>query len=395
MLTVGLTGGIGAGKSVVARRLVDHGAVLIDADQLAREVVAPGTAGLAEVVALFGADVLGADGALDRTAVGAAVFRDSAARRRLERIIHPRVRARTAELIAAAPADAVVVNDVPLLVESGLAASYHLVVVVEATEATRTDRLVRKRGMRGEDARARIRAQAGDAERRAAADVLLTNDGALADLHAAVDALWHARLVPFEENVRERSVAQRSEELRLVPYDPIWPEQYRHLAARVRRAAGKAAVRVDHIGSTAVPGLAAKDVIDMQLTVADLATADELAEPLARAGFPRFEGRWHDNPKPEESEAAAWEKRMHGNADPGRAVNLHVRPVSSPGMRGSLLLRDWLRADATARDGYAALKQRLRERGLPRSQYGQHKEPWFDQAWQRARRWAADTGWQP
>ena len=127
VLKVGLTGGIGAGKSAVAKRLAERGAVIIDADRLAREVVSAGTDGLAEVVAAFGPGVVGADGELDRPALGQRVFADPAARKQLEGIIHPRVRARTAELTAGAPDDAVVVNDVPLLVETGLSASYHLV----------------------------------------------------------------------------------------------------------------------------------------------------------------------------------------------------------------------------------------------------------------------------
>ena len=142
MLIVGLTGGIGAGKSAVAARLAAHGALVIDSDRLAREVVQPGTGGLAEVVAAFGPDVLTADGSLDRPALGRRVFGDEAARRRLESIVHPRVRARTAELVAAAPPDAVVVNDVPLLVEAGLAGAYQVVIVVLADEAVRVDRLV-------------------------------------------------------------------------------------------------------------------------------------------------------------------------------------------------------------------------------------------------------------
>src|SRR5690349_4290437 len=156
---VGLTGGIGAGKSAVAARLADHGALVIDADRLAREVVQPGTEGLAEVVDAFGPDILGPDGALDRPALGRRVFDDEAARRRLESIVHPRVRARTAELVAAAPPDAVVVNDVPLLVEAGLAGAYEVVVIVLADEATRVARLVRDRGMAEDEAYARIRAQ--------------------------------------------------------------------------------------------------------------------------------------------------------------------------------------------------------------------------------------------
>jgi dephospho-CoA kinase len=187
---VGLTGGIGSGKSVVAARLAELGAVVIDSDRLAREVVAPGTEGLAEVVAAFGPAVRGPDGGLDRPALGRLVFGDEAARRRLEAIIHPRVRARAAELVAAQPPGTVVVNDVPLLVETGIASTFDVVVVVLADEATRVRRLVESRGMSESEARSRIAAQATDEQRRAVADVVLTNDGTLAELRAAVDDLW-------------------------------------------------------------------------------------------------------------------------------------------------------------------------------------------------------------
>ncbi len=193
---VGLTGGIGSGKSAVARRLEAHGAVIIDADVLAREVVEPGTDGLAEVVAAFGDQVLDAGGALDRPALGRVVFADPGARARLEEIVHPRVRARTAEIIAAAPEDAVIVNDVPLLVEAGLASGYDVVIVVQTTESDRVARLAADRGMSEADARARIAAQASDDERRAVADIVIVNDGTLEELDAKVDAVWRERLAP-------------------------------------------------------------------------------------------------------------------------------------------------------------------------------------------------------
>jgi dephospho-CoA kinase len=189
---VGLTGGIGAGKSAVAERLAAHGAVVIDSDRLAREAVAPGTDGLAEVVAEFGPEVLAGDGSLDRARLASVVFGDDAARRRLERIIHPRVRERTVELIAAAPPDSVVVNDVPLLVEAGLAEAYEVVIVVLADEETRVERLVHDRGMTRDEATARIRAQATDEQRRAVADVVIVNDGTIEDLHKKVDEVWAA-----------------------------------------------------------------------------------------------------------------------------------------------------------------------------------------------------------
>jgi dephospho-CoA kinase len=193
---VGLTGGIGAGKSEVAKRLAQLGAMVIDSDRLAREVVEPGTDGLREVVAEFGEEVLGPDGALDRPALGRRVFGDDAARGRLEAIIHPRVRARSAELIAAAAPDAVIVNDIPLLVEAGMSGNFNLVIVVAASEETRLTRLARSRGMSADEARSRMAAQATDEQRREAADVVLDNDGSLQDLQAAVDRLWEERLLP-------------------------------------------------------------------------------------------------------------------------------------------------------------------------------------------------------
>jgi dephospho-CoA kinase len=195
VLRIGLTGGIGSGKSTVSRLLVERGAVLIDADRIAREVVEPGTPGLAAVVQEFGTGVLAADGSLDRPALAAVVFGDPRARGRLDGIVHPLVRARAAELLAAAPDDAVVVQDVPLLVETGQAASYDLVVVVEADPETRVARLVR-RGLTEDDARARIAAQATDAERRAVADVVLDNTGTRERLAEQVDRLWVEHVAP-------------------------------------------------------------------------------------------------------------------------------------------------------------------------------------------------------
>lgn len=393
VLRVGLTGGIGSGKSAVAARLVERGAVLIDADQIAREVVAPGSPGLAEIVAAFSDRVLDADGALDRAALGAVVFADEAARRRLEAITHPRVRARTAELTAAAPPDAVVVNDVPLLVEVGLAPTYHLVVVVQAAVSTRLDRLVRTRGMDRADAERRIAAQADDDRRRAAADVVLTNDASLTALHTAVDALWERRLVPYERNLRSRRVVPPARVDGAV-VDPTWPEQYVRLAARIRHALAPAELRIDHVGPTAVPGVAAEDVIDVQVALPDLADADGVfTDRLANAGFPRVPGLWWDDPRP--AGGGRWEKRLHGSADPGRPVRLHVRQVDSPGWRHALLMRDHLRADPDRRSAYLLLKRELVDAAPDASGSGTARDPWFDEEYLRAEQWATQTGWRP
>ncbi|MEU5701838.1 dephospho-CoA kinase [Streptomyces aurantiacus] len=190
MLKVGLTGGIGAGKSEVSRLLVEHGAVLIDADRIAREVVAPGTPGLAAVVDAFGEDVLAADGTLDRPRLGSIVFADADRLAVLNSIVHPLVGARSRELEEAAPADSVVVHDVPLLAENDLARLYDLVIVVDASPDTQLDRLVRLRGMTEEDARARMAAQATREKRREMADVVIDNDVPLETLRQRVRDVW-------------------------------------------------------------------------------------------------------------------------------------------------------------------------------------------------------------
>jgi dephospho-CoA kinase len=189
-MLIGLTGGIGSGKSVVADLLAAHGATIIDADVLAREVVGPGTPGLAAVADRFGEGVLQLDGSLDRAALGRIVFGDPEARRDLEAIIHPAVRARAASLTAAAPDGAVVVQVIPLLVETGQQANFDLVVVVDVDPAVQLSRIVLRDGLSEPEAQARIRAQATREARLAAADVVLANNGTASELSAAVDRLW-------------------------------------------------------------------------------------------------------------------------------------------------------------------------------------------------------------
>ncbi|MFD9718339.1 dephospho-CoA kinase [Streptomyces sp. NPDC059076] len=190
MLSVGLTGGIGAGKSEVSRLLASYGAVLIDADRIAREVVEPGTPGLAAIVETFGPGVLGADGSLDRPKLGSIVFADPERLAALNAIVHPLVRARSQALEEAAAPDAVVVHDVPLLTENELAGLYDLVIVVDASAETQLERLVRVRGMADSEARARMAAQATREERRAIADLVIDNDGPLEALEPQVRTVW-------------------------------------------------------------------------------------------------------------------------------------------------------------------------------------------------------------
>ncbi len=194
MLRVGLTGGIGSGKSEVARRLAARGAVILDADVAAREVVAPGTPGLARVAAAFGPGVLRPDGALDRDRLGAIVFGDPASREKLNAIVHPLVRdwMRAAERAALEQArgQAIIVHDVPLLAEVRRAGDFDLVIVVDAPPEAQVERLVRQRGMTEDQARARMAAQAGREQRLAVADVVIENSGSLDDLDRRVAGVW-------------------------------------------------------------------------------------------------------------------------------------------------------------------------------------------------------------
>ncbi|WP_344868476.1 dephospho-CoA kinase [Amycolatopsis ultiminotia] len=394
MLRVGLTGGIGAGKSTVANRLAEHGAVVVDSDRIAREVVEPGTPGLATLVAAFGTEVLAGDGSLDRQALAARAFAGEESRRRLNGILHPLIGQRTAELMSAAAEDAVLVHDVPLLVENDLAPAYHLVVVVDAPVEVRVRRLVEARGMTEDDARARIRAQAAEEQRRAVADVWLDNGGREDVVLAEVDALWADRLVPFEANLRLRKPRPPASPV-LSAYDSSWPLQAERRLARLRQLAGARLVRADHIGSTAVPGLPAKDVLDLQLTVSTLDDADALAEALADAGFPRREGDWADDPQGGDT---PWPKRLHVGADPKRAVNLHVRSTETPAWRLALLFRDWIRAHPDERDSYAAVKQQLaREHAADGTieHYADEKQSWVNEAFVRAEAWAEESSWKP
>nr|WP_274708091.1 dephospho-CoA kinase [Arthrobacter sp. H16F315] len=398
-MKIGLTGGIAAGKSVASSRLRELGAIVIDADALAREVVEPGTPGLAKVVEAFSKSVLTPDGGLDRAKLGALVFGNPDRLAVLNNIIHPLVRERAAALSAAAPMGAVVVQDIPLLVETGQGSNFHLVVVVDAPDEARLQRMVQHRRMSPADARARMAAQAGRQDRLAAADVVLDNSGSKQELRDAVDRLWKFRLAPFAENLGRHRPAPRTGAPVPAHANPEWPVQAARLMARLRTAAGENILALHHVGSTAVPGLGANDVLDLQLGVEDMAAADRISLLLAEAGFPARPVAVSGNPQPPHPDPASWPERLHANADPGRAVNLHVRAVGSPGWRFALCFRDWLRDDPAAREEYLAEK-RLADRlhGADRSTAGyasDTEDGMAGHAPAQMEAWARRTGWQP
>lgn len=396
MLRVGLTGGIGSGKSTVAQRFRELGAVVIDADQLAREVVAIGSLGLAEIRQRFGDAVVAPDGSLDRGALGEIVFADPSARQDLEAITHPLIGARTRSLMKSAAPGVIVVHEVPLLVELSMAAAYHLTVVVAVDAELRVARLA-GRGLSQADAQARIAAQASDRERRAAADVWLDNNGTAQGLLAQVDALWLDRIVGFNDNLMSGASSHRPEVPTLVAPDDSWPRAAARLTRRISSALGDRAVAVEHIGSTSVPGLIAKDVIDLQVGVRLLTDADDagLVKALGDKGFPRsVNGALTSDPAlPWFDDATPWHKRFHGSADPGRHVHVHVREIDGPGWRYALLFRDWLRAEVRERDAYAALKRELARSATTTTEYVEAKGPWIVAALARADVWARNTGW--
>jgi dephospho-CoA kinase len=384
MLRIGLTGGIGAGKSTVSATFSECGGIIVDGDVIAREVVEPGTDGLKQLVEAFGEDMLLPNGALNRPALAAKAFVDDEKRAKLNSIVHPLVGQRRMEIIESVPDDAVVVEDIPLLVETGMAPAFPLVVVVTADPETRVERLI-KRGMDEADARARIAAQAPEEQRRAIADVLLDNSDSQDKLVTKARELWRQRVLPLADNIRNRRAVPYSR--KLVPYNPEWPEQAQRVVNRIQTACGSKALRVDHIGSTAVEGMDAKDVIDIQVTVGTMEIADELAETLANAGYPRIDRITSDTPH--EGDPALWRKRIHGAADPGRPARVHLREDGWPNQQFALLFTDWLRANPGVREEYLAVKQKA----LTAPHYTEAKEPWVHDAYRRAWEWAETSGW--
>lgn len=268
MLRIGLSGGIGAGKSTVSATFAECGGIVVDGDVIAREVVEPGTVGLARLVEAFGEEILLPDGALNRPALAAIAFPDDEKRATLNGIVHPLVAERRAELIASAPPDAVIVEDIPLLVESKMAPLFPLVVIVHADEEVRVQRLISYRGFSEQDARTRIAAQATVEERRAVADVWLENTGSQDDLVQRAKQLWFNRILPFARNLQAGEPVAAP--LQPVPFDHTWADQAARIVARLQTACGHRVVRVDHVGPTAVPGMDAPDVIDVQVTVESL-----------------------------------------------------------------------------------------------------------------------------
>jgi dephospho-CoA kinase len=272
-------------------------------------------------------------------------------------------------------------------------------IVVETDLETRVRRLVEQRGLDEQDVRNRIRAQATDAERRAACDVVLSNDGARVDLVAAVDRLWQSRLHPWNDNLVAGRHSRRPERGAVVAPRADWASRGARLVAKIAHALRDmaAVTEVEHVGSTSVPHLMAKDVLDIQVGVRDLAVADDppFRAAMRGAGLLRFDHLTADTPHPSGADPDGWKKRVFGSTDPGEIAHVHVREAGSPAWRFALLFRDWLSHVAEEREGYAAEKRRLLDLHDTTTAYAEAKEPWFTEAFPRAQGWAAETDWTP
>ena len=338
MLMVGLTGGIGAGKSTVTAVLAEEQAVIVDADRIAREVVEPGTPGLAMLVAEFGEGILTPDGSLDRAALAGLAFVDSERTAALNAITHPLIGERTAELFGTAPADAIVVHDMPLLVEGGMGPGYDLVIVVDTPAEIRLRRLVEQRGMPEDDARARMARQATDEARTAAADVLIDNSGDRETVAEVTRQLVETRLRPFEHNRRTATpvIGDRA----VVPFRPEWAAEAERACARLRHVLGQIVTRADHVGPTAVDGLNAPDIIDLQVTVPDSTAVDQARAVLIGAGY-----------------VPGIDPILHG-CDPARPLEISIVSEDSPDHEFALLMAEVIGADPGARAEYAEILRR-------------------------------------
>lgn len=335
---VGLTGGIGAGKSTVTAVLEESGAVIVDADRIAREVVEPGTPGLAMLVAEFGDEIVAENGTLDRAALAEQAFVDAERTAALNAITHPLIGERTAELFGTAAEDAIVVHDMPLLVEGGMTPGYHLVIVVDTPAEMRLGRLVHQRGMPEGDARARMSRQATDEARHAVADVLVDNSGPREPVRDVVRDLVDGRLRPFEHNLRTSTpvVGDRS----VVPHRPEWVAEAARAMARLRHVLGDTAVRVDHVGPTSVDGLDAPDIVDLQVTVRDASAVEAALRTLADAGYVR--DRSADMP------VLHW-------CDPARPLEVTICAQEDPDHELALMMAEVISADPGARAEYSEI----------------------------------------
>lgn len=398
MLRVGVTGGIGSGKSTVSRRLAERGAFVIDADLVAREVVEPGGRALDGIRERFGEKVIRADGTLDRAGLAAIVFGDLDALAALDAITGPPIAEQVAQLRRTVAAGAVSVYDMPLLVERGLWVHEHVTVVVLADPEVRVRRLVDHRGLDERDARRRIAAQASDDQRRTVADVVLDNGATPEVLASAVDDLWTTRLAPWNDNLLAARRSRRPERNAVVDPRPDWEGRGERVVAKLAAALAShpGVSEVSHIGSTSVPGLIAKDVIDTQVGVRSLDDADTMAfrDALRDAGYLLTPDNTADRPKPG-TDLDGWGKRFYGGCDPAEVVHVHVRERGSAGWRFALLFRDWLRSAPAEREAYATEKRRLLAIDDTTAAYAEAKEPWFDEAYPRADAWADATGWAP
>lgn len=390
LLHIGLTGGIGAGKSTVAAIFAELGAQIIDADKLAHEVLEPGSSALAEIGEVFGSEFINSAGELERGALGAYVFNNPEQLKKLNAIVHPAVAKLTKDRVAELPADAVIVHDVPLIAENDLKANYHLVFVAQCPQQIRMDRLTQERGMSLENARSRIAAQANDEQRRKIADALIPTHGSIETTRAAVEKLWQERVLPMQRNMMQNTRSPHSPQVRLLPNPPeprSWQVQAQQLMDRIIVVLKDVGLQVgtdftvDHIGSTAIGGIWAKDVLDVQLQVINESAQERISQALIAGGFPGQPAFDYAKSGWPAGAGNRVPKMFHANADPAREVHIHIRAVDSLAASYALNFVKLHRQSLIQRDRYAQLKAQLLRTTANRAEYADRKEAYFDDVW--------------
>ena len=403
MLRIGLTGGIGAGKSTVSATFSECGGIVVDGDVISREVVEPGTEGLAKLVDAFGAHILRPDGALDRPALAAIAFSDEDKRQTLNGIVHPLVAHRRSELIAAAAEDAVIVEDIPLLVESQMAPMFPLVVIVHADPEVRVSRLIEYRGFTEADARARIAAQATEEQRRQVADVWLDNAGTEGELVEKARELWYQRILPFAHNLTTRTPVRACRRTGPRRPDVAGPgAAHRRAAEHHLRApcCPHRPHRVDRGGRYGRQGRHRHAGDGRVARGCRRARRGPAARRLsARRGdhLRRAEARCPQHRRavrPPQRYTRCGTSSFHASGDPGRPTNIHIRVAGWPNQQFALLFVDWLAANPGVRADYLAVKRSAAQHDDV-ARYADAKEPWFLDAYRRAWAWADATGWRP
>lgn len=377
MIKIGLSGGIGSGKSTVVKMLSSCGAYIIDSDKLAREVVEPGTPGLHSIVEHFGEKVLAESGELNRNALSAIVFQSDEARKVLNSITHPRIAQRTQQLIEEAPRDSIIVHDTPLLVELNLGVFYDAVIIVWASMETRLHRLQKYRDMPQEEALSRIHAQTSDEIRSQTADVVIDNNSTVEAARAQVYDLFYHYLVPWRDHLIEGEPL--SMPISLVSHqgkNPIAPKIIARLWTLLHSVTDSGIVSIEHIGATSMNLSLGQDIIDIHITVTHWNKKDIILSTLKDGGYVMVKYR-HDEEKLAEY--------ILSSTNPLRKSCIYIHHVDNPCREMYLHSNEFLRLHPQYHQQYIQSKVE----GLLSEKYSHNKKLFFESLYPQIQQWRA------